>query len=320
VQIRYISVHPRSILWRLGRLTFSMPEEAWTIGRLLNWTTDFLRQKGADNPRLDAEVLLAHVRGCKRIELYTAFEEIASEDLRQRFRELVKERAAGKPVAYLVGQREFFSLPFEVTPDVLIPRPETELLVVRALDLAKQLPLAERTDGVNIADVGTGSGILAVTLAKHRPNVDVIAVDVSPKALAVAKRNAERLGVADRIQWMEGDLFEGIPAEKQFDLIVSNPPYVSTAEMASLADDVRRFEPEVALHGGEQGISVIERLIEQAAERLRPGGWLLMEISPTIVDRVERLLEAESRLERRGTHKDLAGLPRVVEAQRREAP
>src|SRR5688500_16656207 len=131
-----------------------MAEEPWTIGRLLNWTTDFLRQKGADSPRLDAEVLLAHVRGVKRIELYTAFEEPASEPVRERFRELVKERAAGKLVAYLVGQREFFSLPFEVTPDVLIPRPETELVVIRALDLAKQLPLTERADGIQIADVG----------------------------------------------------------------------------------------------------------------------------------------------------------------------
>jgi release factor glutamine methyltransferase len=295
-----------------------MPDEPWTIGRLLNWTTDFLREKGAESPRLDAEVLLAHVRGCQRIELYTAFEEPASEELRQRFRELVKQRAAGKPVAYLVGQREFFSLPFEVTPDVLIPRPETELLVVRALDLAKQVPLSERTDGIQLADVGTGSGILAVTFAKRVPTAQVTAIDVSPAALAVARRNAERHGVTDRVEFVEGDLFSGLPAEQRFDLIVSNPPYVTSAEMKELAGDVRGFEPALALDGGELGTAVIERLIAQAAGRLTAAGWLLMEISPTIVERVESLLETAPQLERRPTKNDLAGLPRVVQAQRRE--
>jgi release factor glutamine methyltransferase len=267
---------------------------------------------------LDAEVLLAHVRGCKRIELYTAFEEPASDDLRQRFRELVKQRAAGKPVAYLVGQREFFSLPFEVTPDVLIPRPETELLVVRALDIAKQAPLSERQDGIQVADVGTGSGILAVTIAKRIAAAEVTAIDVSPAALAVAQRNAARHGVADRIEWIEGDLFANVAADKRFDVIVSNPPYITKAEMSELANDVRRYEPTLALDGGEQGTDVIERLIPQAAERLAHGGWLLIEISPTIAERVEALLDAAPNLERRPMQKDLAGLPRVVQAQLRE--
>jgi release factor glutamine methyltransferase len=295
-----------------------MPDEPWTIGRLLNWTTDFLREKGAESPRLDAEVLLAHVRGCKRIELYTAFEEPASDELRQRFRELVKQRAAGKPVAYLVGQREFFSLPFEVTPDVLIPRPETELLVVRALDVAKQAPLSERQDGIQVADVGTGSGILAVTLAKRIPAAEVIAIDVSPAALAVAQRNAVLHGVANRIEWIEGDLFANVPADERFDLIVSNPPYITTAEMGALANDVHSYEPALALDGGEWGTDVIERLIAQATERLAHAGWLLIEISPTIAERVEALLDGTPQLERRPTQKDLAGLPRVVQAQLRE--
>ena len=295
-----------------------MAEEPWTLGRLLNWTTDFLREKGAESPRLDAEVLLAHVRGCKRIELYTAFEEPASDELRQQFRELVKQRAAGKPVAYLVGQREFFSLPFEVTPDVLIPRPETELLVVRALDVSKQAPLSERQDGIQVADVGTGSGILAVTLAKRIPAAEVIAIDLSPAALALAQRNGARHGVADRIRWIEGDLFADVPADKRFDLIVSNPPYITTAEMGALANDVRRYEPALALDGGELGTDVIERLIAQAAERLAHAGWLLIEISPTIAERVEALLDGTPQLERRPTQKDLAGLPRVAQAQLRE--
>ena len=296
-----------------------MTDEPWTIGRLLNWTTDFLRDKSAESPRLDAEVLLAHVRGCKRIELYTAFEEPASDELRQKFRELVKQRAGGKPVAYLVGQREFFSLPFEVTPDVLIPRPETELLVVRTLDLAKEPPLAARGGELAIADVGTGSGILAVTLAKRLPKSRVTAIEISTATMAVAQRNATRHGVSERIDWFESDLFASVPADRKFDVIVSNPPYITSAEMKALADDVRRYEPAGALDGGEHGVDVISRLIEQATERLNPGGWLLMEISPTIAARVESLLDAAPGLVRRPTHKDLAGLARVAQAQRAEA-
>lgn len=296
-----------------------MTDEPWTIGRLLNWTTEFLRGKDAESPRLDAEVLLAHVRGCKRIELYTAFEEPASDELRTKFRELVKERAAGKPVAYLVGQREFYSLPFEVTPDVLIPRPETELLVVRGLDLMRQPPFNTRGESLAIADVGTGSGVLAVTLAKHLPQAHITAIDVSAAALAVAQRNAERHKVDERIEWIESDLLAGVPSERQFDLIVSNPPYVTSGEMRLLQHDVRRYEPALALDGGPEGTSVIERLIAQAAQRLRPGGWLQMEISPTIIARVEQLLDAAPALARQPTQKDLAGLPRVAQAQRSEA-
>lgn len=295
-----------------------MSDAPWTIGRLLTWTTDFLREKGAESPRLDAEVLLAHARGCKRIELYTTFEDVAADDLREKFRALVKERAAGKPVAYLVGQREFFSLPFEVTSDVLIPRPETEQLVVRALDLAKEAGKASG-DGWTIADVGTGSGILAVTLAKRLPKSRVTAIDVSTKALSVARRNAERHGVAERIEFVESDVFANAGGLKNLDLIVSNPPYITTAEMAELADDVRRYEPALALDGGPAGTSVIERLQPQAAERLRPAGWLLMEISPTIVARVEQLIDATAGLVRRATLKDIAWLARVVQAQRTES-
>lgn len=317
-----------------------MSDAPWTIGRLLNWTTDFLKEKGAESPRLDAEVLLAHVRGCKRIELYTSFEQPASEELRAKFRELIKQRAAGKPVAYLVGHREFFSLPFTVTPDVLIPRPETELIVVRAIDIAKPQPRVNdppeqtETDAapqapapkltpppakpIAIADVGAGSGIVAVTLAKHLPNAKVTMIDVSPAALKVAQGNAERTKVSDRIEAIESDLFAAVPADRKFDLIVSNPPYITSDEMKQLAVDVRRYEPTLALDGGPEGTTVIERLIPQAAERLRPGGWLLMEISPTIAGRVEQLLEADARLQREPTQKDIAGLARVVQARRKE--
>src|SRR4051812_19568123 len=170
-------------------------EEPWTIGRLLSWTVDYLGRHGSENPRLDAEVLLAHARGCKLIELYTAYGEVATEETRTAFRELVKRRAEGTPVAYLVGHREFYSLDFEVNPDVLIPRPETESLVVALLDSMKQRATADTP--LAIADVGTGSGILAICAAKFIPTAEVTAIDISPAALAIAKRNAERHKVAD---------------------------------------------------------------------------------------------------------------------------
>jgi release factor glutamine methyltransferase len=288
-------------------------DQIWTVGRLLTWTTDFLRGKGADSPRLDAEVLLAHARGCQRIELYTAFEEEPTEAVRTAFRELVGRRAKGAPVAYLVGRREFFSLMFEVTPDVLIPRPETESLVVRAIDLAKSLAGAE----LQIADIGTGSGIIAVTVAKHVKNCQVTAIDVSAAAIEVAKQNADKHGEAERVEFVESDLFAAVPTGAQFDLILSNPPYVASDEMAGLSADVRDYEPHLALDGGAKGTEVIERLIPQAAERLKAGGWLLMEVGSENAGRVEQLVKANTSFELAETLKDIANLPRVVQAKKK---
>lgn len=297
--------------------------EPWTVGRLLQWTADYLKGHGSDSPRLDAEVLLAEALGCQRIELYTTFDDVPGDERRTAFRELVRRRAEGTPVAYLVGRREFYSLTFRVTPDVLIPRPETELLVVESLDLVKEGPgtsvpgVLAATANPAIADIGTGSGIIAVCLAKHLPTSRVTAVDLSPAALAVARDNAAQHGVADRIEFIESDLFAAVPVDRQFDFVVSNPPYVSASEMEKLAPDVRKFEPHMALLAGPKGTEVIERLIPQAAERLRPGGHLLMEISPTIHDSVRKLLEADDRFELGPTIKDLARLPRVVQARKK---
>jgi release factor glutamine methyltransferase len=338
----------------------TQPDEAWTVGRLLQWTVEYLGKHGAENPRLDAEVLLAEARGCRRIELYTAFGEPADEQTRTAFRELVRRRAAGTPVAYLVGRREFYSLEFEVTPDVLIPRPETEHLVIALLDHVKQRaanapvvppdpaheplvvrgspdPARESTEGLpppnvrkpavnqvapsgdrpqlSIADVGTGSGILAVCAAKYVPNSRVTAIDISPAALEVAKRNAAKHGVVERIEFIESNLFENVPADRQFDYIVSNPPYVSTAEMARLAADVREHEPRMALEAGERGTEVIARLIEQAARRLKPGGTLFIEISPMIAPEVEQLISNMPGLKLGATLRDLAGHQRVIQAE-----
>jgi release factor glutamine methyltransferase len=308
------------------------PDEPWTIGRLLVWTIDYLKKHGADNPRLDAEVLLAHARGSKRIDLYAAYGEEATDALRATFRDLVSRRAKGTPVAYLVGHKEFYALEFEVTPDVLIPRPETELLVVALLDHAKKGDKSNYSSpGIYsqgelekiglipflIADVGTGSGILTVCAAKYLPQAHVTAIDISPVALAVARRNAERHHVADRITFLESNLFAAVPADARFDFIVSNPPYVSTAELADLPPDVKDHEPHLALEAGEQGTAVIEPLIAQSAQRLNPGGTLLIEISPMIAAAAEELIRASSAFDPGPTLRDGAGHARVIQAVRR---
>lgn len=292
-----------------------MPQsEPWTIGRLLEWTIGYLKAQGAESPRLDAEVLLAEVLGCRRIELYTAFAEVPGDTARSAFRELVRRRALGTPVAYLVGRREFYSLSFRVTPDVLIPRPETELLLVRLLDLIERYK--PRGEPLAIADVGTGSGVIAVCAAKRAANSAVVAIDLSPQALAVAAANAAEHGVAGRIEFVASDLFAAVPEARRFDFVVSNPPYVSTGEMAGLSPDVRDYEPRLALAAGERGTEVIERLVPQAAERLVSGGWLLVEISPRLDADVRQLVAGDGRFELYGTVKDLAGLARVVQARK----
>jgi release factor glutamine methyltransferase len=308
--------------------------ETWTVLRLLTWTTEYLKSHGSENPRLDAEVLLAHARGCERIMLYTAFDEVVSDDVRTQFRELVKRRAEGVPVAYLVGKREFYSLNFRVTADVLIPRPETEFVVVAALEVLKSSKfriqgskLAEENAAQTlnfepgtlnwIADVGTGSGAIAVSIAKHAPSCHIVATDISPAALAIAKENARAHGVADRIEFLEGDLLSLLPAEPRFAVIASNPPYIAESELATLAPSVRDHEPRHALIAGPTGTEIIERLVPQAADRLLPGGGLILEISPQIASRVTALFAADGRFEPATITKDLAGLARVVKARRK---
>jgi len=287
-----------------------MSDDVWTVGRLLTWTTDWLGARGSDAPRLDAEVLLAHVRGCPRIALYTAFDTPVADAERARFRELVKRRGEGEPVAYLVGSREFFSLPFTVTKDVLIPRPETEGLVVRSLDLVKGAAAPR------IADVGTGSGAIAVTLAKQLPKATLVATDIAPAALAVAAANAARHGVAERIAFVECDLLADPRAAGPWDVIVSNPPYVRDDEYPALPRDVRDHEPKSALVAGPTGVEIVTRLAAEAAERLAPGGWLLVEIGPSTAAAAEAALAAQAGLVPGPTLKDLAGLPRIVQARK----
>ncbi len=284
----------------------------WTIGRLLAWTTDFFARHEIDQPRLEAEVLLAFARGCERIDLYAAFGDLASETLRTRFRELVSQRAAGTPVAYLVGYREFFSLRFVVTPDVLIPRPETEHLVVAAIDFLKQHPAAAQ-----VADIGTGSGAIAVCIARANQACHVTAVDSSPAALQVAAENVRRHAVDSQVTLAESDLLATIETPRQFDLLVSNPPYVATSEYESLPADVKDHEPRQALVAGERGTEVIQRITAIAGERLVAGGMLLVEISPMIEAACRQMLESSAGVwEHVRFIPDLAGHARVLQATR----
>lgn len=289
-------------------------EQTWSVGRLLTWTADYFAGQGSDSPRLDAEVLLAAAMGCQRIELYTQFADVPPEGPRKKFRELVRQRASGVPVAYLVGYREFYSLEFNLTSDVLIPRPETEQMVVVALDWLKEHPNAE------VVDIGTGSGAIAVSIAKHapiakdEPSAKITAVDISPAALAIAAGNAERHGVTDRIRFIESDLLDNVSEPAKFDLILSNPPYVLTNELMTLDPSVRDHEPRLALDGGEEGTTIIERMLPQIATRLNEGGECLIEIGPSTAERTESLVSETPGLALQETLKDMAGHKRIVHA------
>ena len=290
-------------------------EEVWNIKRLLEWTTDYLKKNGSESPRLDAEILLSNALGCKRIELYTQFEHVPDEEKRATFRDYVKRRAKGEPVAYLVGYKEFYSLTFEVNSHVLIPRPETEHLVVDSLDLLVRM---ESSTPLKVCDVGTGSGAIAVAIAKHAKKCEVTAIDLSAKALEIAQTNAKTHAVADRITFLQGDLLDSLPNEPLFDLIVSNPPYVSEEEYEKLAPDVKNFEPKAALLADENGTALIRRLIDQATTRLVPDGWLLVELSPMIAQEMANLVRHKSTLWHEPIIlRDMAGLDRILKTRKR---
>jgi release factor glutamine methyltransferase len=283
----------------------------WTIQALLKWTADYLRGKGIESGRLEAEVLLAHVLNCPRIELIARSLEVPPDADRARFRELIRRRVEGWPVAYLVGQKEFYLLKFEVSPAVLVPRPETETLVMEALRLLK--PLREPT----VLDLGTGSGCIAVSIAHQKKDARVAATDISPDALDVAKRNAEKHGVAGRVTFLQGDLLAAVPAGSAFDLVVSNPPYVTPAELAALAPDVREHEPRLALDGGPDGLAFYRRIAAGVGPVLKPGGSLLIEIGATQDEVVRAILGERAELEVGATLRDANKLPRVVTAKKR---
>ncbi len=290
--------------------------ETWTIGKLLNWTTEFLEKHGASSPRLDAEVLLSHARECQRIQLYTAFEDEPTDEQKTAFREMVRRRSEGTPVAYLVGYKEFYSDTFTVNPDVLIPRPETEHLVVEAIDRAAELRAESSEQGrtLRIVDVGTGSGVIAIELARHVDDCQVMAIDQSETALTVARSNAEKFELSEQIDFVHSDLLTAAgeqASEQCFDIIVSNPPYITEEEFANLDLAVRDFEPKSALVGGPKGYELIVQLLAQAHSLLADGGFVIIEFSPMLAEKTGEFVDSDKWNIEKIT-KDLAGLARVI--------
>ncbi|HZZ84072.1 MAG TPA: peptide chain release factor N(5)-glutamine methyltransferase [Anaeromyxobacteraceae bacterium] len=276
--------------------------DTWTPLKLLSWTQGFFARSEVDAPRLTAELLLAHALRCDRVRLYLDFDKPLGEPELTAFRELVKRRAAGEPTAYLVGKKEFYGRPFRVDRRVLVPRPETELLVEAALGA---LPA-----GGAALDLCTGTGCIALTLALEKPGVRVAAVDLSPDALAVARDNATALGA--EVELLQGDLFAPLPPERRFDVIASNPPYIPSGELPGLSREVRQ-EPALALDGGPDGLAVARRLVAEARARLAPGGTLLVELHESHAESLPALCRAAG-FAKVALHKDLAGLPRFVVA------
>ena len=300
------------------------PANEWTVRKVLEWTTGHLKKHGSDTPRLDAEILLSHARGCQRIQLYTSYDEPLSDVVRGTMRELVQRRAQAEPVAYLVGHREFFSLDFKVTHDVLIPRPDTETLVMEILEIVDRLAESWVESGqggrpIRILDLCTGSGCVAVAVAKRcgsgGKKVQIVATDISAAALAVACENAARHSVERLIDFREGDLFAPLSGQPGFDIIASNPPYISTAELETLDPEVSKHEPRLALDGGASGFDVIDRLIAAAPQSALPGAWFLMELSPEQAKAASEKLANTGRYSHISVRKDLAGRPRVLRGQ-----
>jgi release factor glutamine methyltransferase len=280
----------------------------WTVLDLIRWTTEHFRSRGIDSARLDAECLLAHALETERLQLYLEFDKPVAPRERAEFRELVKRRADERvPVALLTGRREFWSLPLRVTPDVLVPRPETETLVEVALQW-----LPDPESEARILDVGTGCGAIALALAKERPKARITATDTSAPALAVARENAAKLGFENRIRFLPGDGFEPVRGER-FDLLVSNPPYLGESEASALPPEVTH-EPREALFAGAGGTELLRRIALEARDLLDAGGVLAVEVDPRQAPEMTEWLVSAG-FARPESHLDLAGRVRVVSAR-----
>jgi release factor glutamine methyltransferase len=291
-------------------------EATWSLLESLRWTSERFEREGLDSPRLDAEVLLAWVLGVDRLRLYIEFDKPMAADELASYREAIRRRLAREPVAYIVGQKEFWSLAFSVGPGVLVPRPETELMVELAL---AQVDRRFARDGkpLVVVDVGTGSGAIAVALAHERPELEVHAIDAEERAVQVARQNAARHAV--RLSCWSGNLLEGWATKGEIDLVLANLPYVRTDELAQLAPEIRLWEPVVALDGGKDGLQLIRRLVPQAAERLSDRGYLALECDPAQVAAVAQTMRQRG-FSQVSIHRDLAGHERIVSGTRSSRP
>ena len=284
-------------------------EEIWTVKKILDWAIGDFKGKGMDSPRLEAELLLAGVLHCDRISVYTGFDRPLEGGELQSFRGFVIRRRKGEPAAYILEHKEFWSLDLKISKEVLVPRPDTETLVQAALDLVG--------DSVcRVLDLGTGSGCVAIAMARERELLEIDAVAISAAACEIARQNVSKHGLDDRVRVFEGDLFTALTTGERYGMIVTNPPYVIDTEIDELEQEVR-LEPRIALAGGEDGLDVVRRILDGASSYLLPAGWLLVEIDPrqaaTVASDIgPATLGVEGRIV-----KDLAGRDRVVVFQRK---
>ncbi|NOY89677.1 MAG: peptide chain release factor N(5)-glutamine methyltransferase [Deltaproteobacteria bacterium] len=282
--------------------------ETWTNRTLLAWAQADFAKRGVDSPRLDAELLLAEVLGLSRVQLYLDLDRpLAGEEL-EGFREMVARRRRREPVAYILGRRGFYGRDFHVGPAVLVPRPDTEALIERALRLLDEQSEAQ------LLDLCTGSGALGVTLAAERPGCRVDVADLSAEALAMARLNAEALGVAARMRFFEGDLCAPLEGQGPYELVVVNPPYIPAEELGSLMPEVSEYEPRVALEAAEGGLAFYRRLALELPGFLSPGGHVLMEVGQGQAGWVMAHFESTLGFSELACHRDFGGVERVVEA------
>jgi release factor glutamine methyltransferase len=291
--------------------------KSWTIKDLLKVTGDYLKEKGINSPRLSAEILLALQLKIDRIRLYLNFDQPLHESEISAYRALIKRRLHREPLQYITGIQEFWSLDFAVGPQVLIPRPESELLVEQIVSLRREKKML-RSQNPKILDLGTGSGVLAIAIALELQGASVWASDISDEALAFARMNAKKHGVEKRIEFLLSDLWQKfMDLSFFFDVIVSNPPYIASDHISSLAPEVRDYEPMSALDGGEQGMYFIKEIIKEAPKYLDAGGWILLEMDPEQTTMALELMSKNNDYVEKRRIKDYSGHYRVVMARKR---
>ncbi len=279
----------------------------WTILNILQSTEDFFKKHAIKSPRVDAEVLLSHVLSKRRIDLYLEFERTLTQDELNRYRSLVQRRKEHEPIQYILGKQEFWSLDFKVGPGVLIPRPETECLIEKALGYLKNI------EHPSILDIGSGSGIIPIVLAKEVLNLKAVAVDVSDDALAFSRTNAQTHGVTDRITFLKGDLFSNISTVEKFDLILSNPPYVSKdSSNNQIERQVKDYEPSIALFASQEGMEFHKKILCLSKSFLKQDGKVLLEIDPNQASHLKEYLIKEKLFSNIEIYCDLEGRERVL--------
>ena len=293
-----------------------MTRDIWTIRGLLEWTTGFFDRKQVESPRLSAELLLSHVLNVPRIKLYTDYDNPLADKALAAFRDLVKRAGEHEPVAYLTGRAFFFNLELQVNRDVLIPRPETEKIVENVAQFCRN---ATGFESPRILDLCTGSGCIAAALAYHLKTAQVVATDLSPAALAVAKGNLERLKLLDRVELLQGDLFmalRDVVDRSPFHIITANPPYIATSQLETLDRNVRDYEPRMALDGGLDGLTIVREILAGAPERLLPGGRLYVEVAFDQGAAVQAIAEKQPGLADVKVLRDDAGHERILAARK----